>query len=204
VLCALGLAAAAPRRDVSRTVILAGSSFSPARLSQERRAILAEARAALAAGPSRTRVRYELRYRGQSFELPVEEEIGVTPGEPAWLDPGELRTEFARAHERRYGYSDDSAEVELVNIRASVWGPSPSLRPRAPRGPSAAAEEVREVVFDGRPLATTIVRGELAPGTRLAGPALCALPEATLLVAPGWSGEVDAYGTVHLRRVQDG
>jgi N-methylhydantoinase A len=204
VLCALGLAAAAPRRDVSRTVMLAGASFSAARLSRERSAILHEAGAALTTSPSRTRVRYELRYHGQSFELPVEEEIGGAAGAPGGLDPGELRAQFARAHELRYGYSDDSAEVELVNIRVSIWGPSPSLRPRAPRSSAAVAEEVREVVFDGRPLATTIVRGALTPGTVLAGPGLCALPEATLLVPPGWSGEVDAYGTVHLRRGRDG
>jgi N-methylhydantoinase A len=204
VLCALGLAAAAPRRDVSRTVMLAGSSFSPARLARERRAVLAEACAALATGPSRTRVRYELRYRGQSFELPVEEEIEGAVGEPEGLDAGELTAAFARAHELRYGYSDDSAEVELVNIRASVWGQSPSLRPRAPRRAAAAAGEVREVVFDGAPRATSIVRGELAPGSTLAGPALCALPEATLLVPPGWSGAVDDYGTVRLRREQAG
>ena len=39
---------------------------------------------------------------------------------------------------------------------------------------------------------------DLAPGTRVRGPVLCALPEATLLVAPGWSGEVDEFGTVKL------
>ena len=63
---------------------------------------------------------------------------------------------------------------------------------------------MREVVFEGAPLATSIVRGELAPGSTLAGPALCALSEATLLVPPGWSGAVDDYGTVHLRREQAG
>ena len=30
------------------------------------------------------------------------------------------------------------------------------------------------------------------------GPTLCALEGSTLLVAPGWEGEVDAFGTVHL------
>jgi N-methylhydantoinase A len=204
VLCALGLAAAAPRRDVSRTVMLAGASFSPARLARERDAILAEARAALSASPSRTRVRYELRYRGQSFELPVEEQLTGQLGEPEGLDPTTLQAAFARAHELRYGYRDEAAEVELVNVRVSVWGPSPPLRPRAGRRATAATEELRGVVFDGAPLQTAIVRGELAPEVVVSGPALCALPEATLLVPPGWSGEVDAYGTVHLRREEGG
>jgi len=61
-------------------------------------------------------------------------------------------------------------------------------------------EEVRPIVFDGEPLASSVLRGEPPPGTRLAGPALCALPDATLLVPPGWRGEADAQGTIHLTR----
>ncbi|HYM56052.1 MAG TPA: hydantoinase/oxoprolinase family protein [Solirubrobacteraceae bacterium] len=197
VLCALGLAAAAPRRDVSRTVMLAGHSLSPERLARERDALLAEARAALSATPVRVRVRHELRYRGQSFELPVEEEIDPAATVPGGLRPGELRAAFAGAHELRYGYRDEEAEVELVNVRVSVWGPSPSLHPQAGGG-GAPDVEVRPVVFDGQPRDATVLRGELPPGTPLSGPALCALPEATLLVPPGWSGEVDEHGTIRL------
>ncbi len=35
-------------------------------------------------------------------------------------------------------------------------------------------------------------------GTQVRGPALCAMPESTLLVPPGWSGVVDEHGTVVL------
>jgi N-methylhydantoinase A len=202
VLCALGLAAAAPRRDISRTVMLAGDSLSPERLSQEREALVGEALTALAADPSRVRVRHELRYRGQSFELPVEEEIDGTARRQA-LEPEELRGAFARAHALRYGYSDDSAEVELVNIRVSVWGASPPLRLRPGKPTATDVAEARRIIFGGEPLETAVLRGELAPGTILSGPALCALPEATLLVPPGWSGEVDSQGTVHLSSVEE-
>jgi N-methylhydantoinase A len=199
VLCALGLAAAAPRRDVSRTVMLAGGSLAEERLARERDAIIAEACAALSERPSRVRVRHELRYRGQSFELPVEEEIGGQQRQAA-LGPRDLRAAFARAHELRYGYSEDSAEIELVNMRVSVWGSAPTLRPRPPAGLAPPISERRAVVFAGEPLKTRVLRGELAPGTELSGPALCAFPEATLLIPPGWSGTVDAYGTAQLRR----
>jgi N-methylhydantoinase A len=202
VLCALGLAAAAPRRDISRTVMLAGDSLSPERLSQEREALVGEGLTALAADPSRVRVRHELRYRGQSFELPVEEEIDGTARRQA-LEPEELRGAFARAHELRYGYSDDSAEVELVNIRVSVWGAAPPLRLRPGKPTATDVAEARRIIFGGEPLETAVLRGELAPGTILSGPALCALPEATLLVPPGWSGEVDSQGTVHLSSVEE-
>ncbi|MCW3057310.1 MAG: hypothetical protein JWO21_1279 [Solirubrobacterales bacterium] len=203
VLCALGLAAAAPRRDVSRTVMLCGGAFAPERLSRERDALIAEARDALSAEPAGMRVRHELRYRGQAFELPVEEEIDLT-ARPLWLGPEELRAAFARSHELRYGYSEDSAEVELVNIRVSIWGSAPAMRPRPAEPPAAERRELHEIVFDGAPLQASVHRGELAPGTVLEGPALCALPEATLLVPPSWSAKVDQHGTIHLRRGEAG
>ena len=37
-----------------------------------------------------------------------------------------------------------------------------------------------------------MLRGELPAGTEIAGPAICELPEATLVVPPGWSGDVHA------------
>jgi N-methylhydantoinase A len=195
VLSALGLAAAAPRRDVSRTVLLGGRALTPERLRRERDALIAEARSALATKPARVRVSHELRYRGQSFELPVEE---IAPSqEYRGLDPEALRESFARAHEARYGYRDESAEVELVNLRVSVLGPSPPLRPGA-AATSEPAVGVRPIVFGGERIDATVLQGELPPATPLLGPAVCALPEATLLVPPGWSGTVDRQGTIHL------
>ena len=49
-------------------------------------------------------------------------------------------------------------------------------------------------------MASQVFRGEPPPGTAIEGPALWALPEATLLVPPGWSGEVDGFGNVLLER----
>jgi N-methylhydantoinase A len=163
VLCALGLAGAPARRDVSRTVMLRGEELSRSALARVLEELLAEAGSA---GGARARTIYELRYRGQSHELAVESDSA---------DPEELREAFARAHERRYGYRDEGGEVELVTIRASVWGATPELRLR---GGGERGEE------DGR----------------IEGPAVRALPEATLYVPPGWSGEVDEWGTVRLER----
>jgi N-methylhydantoinase A len=194
VLCALGLAAAAPRHDVSRTVMLAGEALTSERVGAERDALVSEARRALARAPSRLRITHELRYHGQSFELSIEE------SEP--VDPAALREAFARAHEGRYGYRDDDAEVELVNMRASAWGDAPPLRPLA--GGGEATTSSAPIVFDGEAVTASVVRGELAPGTHLSGPALCALPDSTLLLPPGWSGTVDANGTCRLRAGPDG
>jgi N-methylhydantoinase A len=202
VLSALGLAAAAPRRDIARTAALRGDSLTAERLGEARAGVLTEALAALDAPAARVRIRHELRYAGQSFELPIHEEPPDPGGEGGWLDPEALREAFADAHEQRYGYRDVQAPVELVNIRASVWGAAPSLRLGA--GGAHAREQITPqtapIVFGGEQLPSAVFRGEPPPGTNLAGPALCALPEATLLIPPGWSGEVDEQGTIHLHR----
>ncbi len=116
------------------------------------------------------------------------------------LAPDQLRAAFAVTHELRYGYREPDAEVELVNMRVSVWGPSPALRPRASTRATARVTETRPVVFAGEHVTATVLRGELARGTRLSGPTVCALPDATLLIPPGWSGEVDDFGSVRLHR----
>jgi N-methylhydantoinase A len=208
VLCALGLAAAAPRHDLSRTVLLSGDQLSTERLRELRDSLLDQAAQALAGDVARERVLYELRYVGQSFELAVEQSQSPSATE--------LREAFATTHDRRYGYRDDDAAVELVNVRASVWGPAPELRPRAAAeatgdGASATAsaasltrgESVR-LSFAGATIDARVLRGELAPGAGVTGPCLCALGESTLLVAPGWSGIVDEQGTLALLRERDG
>lgn len=204
VLSALGLAAAAPRRDVARTVMLGtpgGPPLSPESLVEQRDMLVDAASAALAEIPVRVRVRHELRYRGQSFELPVEEELPLPAADGAvradGLDPDALRAAFAAAHELRYGYRDDDADVELVNLRVSAWGRASQLQPTM-AATDAPVAEVREVIFDGEPTATAILRGQLAPGATLCGPTVCAMPESTLLIPSGWSGEVDRQGTIHL------
>jgi N-methylhydantoinase A len=190
VLCALGLAAAQPRHDVSRTVLLAAEQIDAERLRELRSELVAHAAGGLAGEVQRHRVLYELRYIGQSFELAVEQSHSV--------DPRELREAFAAAHEQRYGYRDDAAGVELVNVRVSVWGDSPALSPRA-GGDGEPAHARAPVVFGGQTLDAAVLRGDLPCGARLCGPAVCALAESTLLVAPGWSGAVDQHGTVVLR-----
>jgi N-methylhydantoinase A len=214
VLCALGLAAAAPRGDASGTVMLAGGSFTAGKLMHELERLIERAAAELGEPPVGIDVRYELRYRGQSFELTVDAEIdpengfggGVVllsdasdEGERAMLDPSRLRAAFHDAHEQRYGYRDERAEVELVNVRVSAIGARPALH-LSGAAPEPPAHEITQVVLDGERLQAELWRGELPPGALIEGPALCAMPESTLLVPPGWGGAVDEHGTVVLER----
>ena len=194
VLSALGLAAAAPRQDAASTVMLSGGALTEERLRAELERLLARARERLGGPLQSVRVRCEMRYAGQSFELAV-------PTDPASPDPARIRAAFEDAHEERYGYRDVHARVELVNVRVSAIGPRPAIR-LAGTAARPAQRGTARVVFEGRELRAELWRGELEPGTRLEGPALCALPESTLLVPPGWGGEVDERGTIVLERTR--
>ncbi|HEX5223655.1 MAG TPA: hydantoinase/oxoprolinase family protein [Solirubrobacteraceae bacterium] len=206
VLSALGLAAAPPRCDSARTVMLAGASLGEERLGTARAALLSEALADLRGPAERARVRYELRYRGQSFELPVDEDLPAPVGVPApgakvpGADATALASRFHDAHEARYGYRDEEADVELVTMRVSVWGSSPVLAPRAAATAQRAGPQRTALVIGGEPVEATLLLGEPEAGQAVRGPALVALPAATLLVRPGWSGSVDAHGTIALTR----
>ena len=179
VLSALGLAMAAPRCDAS-------GSFESARVEP----LHARARKALGAKPLRERVRYALRYRGQSFELSVDAPIAA--------NESELRALFEDAHQRTYGYRDGDGEVELVTVTVSVWGRAPELGGTVSRSrPTVARTRMRH---GGRDLDAALITGAPAPGERLVAPAVVALADATLLLTPGWRGLVLSNGTIELTR----
>ncbi|MGH2875931.1 MAG: hydantoinase/oxoprolinase family protein, partial [Solirubrobacteraceae bacterium] len=168
VLAALGLVVSPRRRDVQRSVMLAGGSLSTGSVAEVIAELGERARAELGEPRADLRAICELRYRGQAFELPV----------PAGAEasPAELRERFEAAHEERYGYRDAEQELELVTVRVSATVP-------------------------GADVALAVQPGDgPAPGTRIAGPATVGLPESTVFVPAGWAGEVDAVGTIRLRR----
>ncbi len=142
VLAALGLVVSERRRDVQRSARF-----------DELESVLAELTER--AGEGDVRTAFDLRYRGQSFELTVR------PDGPA--DPAALREAFEAAHERAYGYRDPGAEVELVTVRVTATVPGPRLEPQ-----DAAKETFEGPVRIPLPESTVVVpegwRGETTPG----------------------------------------
>ena len=57
-------------------------------------------------------------------------------------------------------------------------------------------EGEREARFGGEWVTTRVFRGEPEAGFEAAGPCVFELPEATLVLPPGWSASVDESGTV--------
>jgi N-methylhydantoinase A len=185
VLSALGLIASERRRDTARTVLLSGDDLTAERIAAE----VEELRRSISAGleEAEPEATYELRYRGQAFELGV-------PGPPR-PDPADLAERFAAEHERRYGYRDPDAEVELVNLRLALVVAAPAPEPVA--APAGRLERsARPARFGGAWIEAEVLRGEPEAGTAADGPCVFELPEATLVLPPGWRAEVDGRGTI--------
>ena len=182
VLAALGLVVSERRRDAQRSVLLSGAELTRERLEDEVAALSERAGGC-------SRVVYDLRYRGQAFELPVESSES---------DPAALAEAFAAAHETAYGYRDPVGEIELVTIRVTATQPGPHIDADDEGG--EVTESRRQAIFDGEPRDTRVLRGVPDRGARIDGPAIVELPEATVVVPPGWRGTVEAAGTLRLVR----
>lgn len=206
VLAALGLVVSPRRRDAQRSVLLGGDALTAERVAAEVAELGEQARGALGDAQAKLKVIYELRYRGQAFELAIE--AGTEPS------LGELREAFEASHEEVYGYHDDELELELVTIRVSAASPAPEVS-LAGHGESeddgggegegegregAPPTGRRSAVIDGRTVELEVLRGAPAPGATVDGPAVVELAESTVLVAPGWTASVAATGTITLER----
>jgi N-methylhydantoinase A len=122
VLAALGLVVAPRRRDAQRSVLRSGAALTAEAVAADVAELADTARKALGEPAAEIATTYELRYRGQAFELAI-----ASPGDEPAADPAALREAFEAAHEERYGYHDPEAEVELVTVRVSATAPAPHV-----------------------------------------------------------------------------
>jgi len=194
-LSAFGMASADAILDASRTVLAPLASWPPER---RRRALERLTRAGeaqlLETGHAREDVRHEysvdLRYEGQSFEIPIAERSS-----------GQVAREFHRRHEELYGWQLPGRAIELVNLRARSLVRVRRRRPARPRLrelPASAIVGERRALFN-RPVRAAVVDGaSLRPGEHFPGPALVEEFSGTTLVPPGWTASVSAGGHLWL------
>jgi N-methylhydantoinase A/oxoprolinase/acetone carboxylase beta subunit len=159
--------------------MLRGGELTAAAVGEVVSGLAATGRDELGTAAAEVRCSYDLRYRGQAFELTV--------GGAEEPDPADLRRAFDDLHAERYGYADPRAELELVTVRVAVAEPGGA----EPEPGSAAAERVgtRTAWFADGKVEAEVVRG--VP-EEVAGPAICEFEGSTVVIPPGWSGRRDA------------
>ena len=198
VLAALGGVMSDLTATRTRSVLLPLDDDSKQRLRSALKHVAQEAEADLHAGNTEVRAGLDLRYVGQSYELTVDLDAPI--GANAF---GAARDTFDALHLARFGHSDPSAPVEVVNVRATARQAAHVALPQyAPPSKSAPEPSSRDVWFAGGRLATMVHdRAHLRPGDAVEGPAVVTQLDSTTLVEPGWRARVDEAGNLLLERV---
>lgn len=201
---ALGVASADLLHVVDRTEIMS-APFGVQRLNEVRRDLEQQARALLesegiSSQATVLEISAELKYRAQLHEL----EVLLAPGEIGPGDVERLIDDFERKYETQYGKGAGfrGAGIEMVTMRCRGIGRTrkPAVQKAEAESapvPDSARRGVRDVYWYEleEPLQTQIYHGpELRAGHTLGGPAIVEMPETTIVVRPGQSARVDAWG----------
>ncbi|MET0566782.1 MAG: hydantoinase/oxoprolinase family protein [Acidimicrobiia bacterium] len=183
VFSALGLLLASPSSDAIRTVMLEERSTRLAPVTEE---ILDEARGTYrsdhGSDPLNLRAWAEVRYAGQSHELPV----SLVP------DWARLRQEFEDVHQARFGFTRAGEAIELVDVRAEAIGRSPITWADLPLVTASSAP----TVVDRRSDVPIYSRVALAPGDQIEGPAVVIERDSAVWLERGDRMSVHGDGTL--------
>ncbi|MEO0872335.1 MAG: hydantoinase B/oxoprolinase family protein, partial [Pseudomonadota bacterium] len=127
-----------------------------------------------------------LRYRGTDTTLNV----------PV-SDAQSMLSSFEAQHQRQYGFiaSEKPVVLDTLIVEVSAGGADASEAPREP--PSASASPTAQKRFysggDWREVPVFDI-AELGPGHTIAGPAIITEPTGTIVIEPGWTGQINPLG----------
>lgn len=203
ILCAYGLLVADLRTDFSRTQYLPAQVESLPAINSGFQDLEQSAREwfiyeRVAQTDQRTRRIADMRYVGQNYELsiPLPEEDLSASNLPVVLQS------FHLAHERTYGFAEESEPVQFVTLRLEATGAVPAQTLK--EIPSGGAIEDALIGYrnaflpeaGGWSVVPLYDRGKLAAGLAIDGPAIVEQMDSTTLILPGQRAVVDRVGNL--------
>ena len=201
VLCAYGDATTRLRNEASRTFIRRFPETSSGEVGEILTELQTTAAEALdAEGVPRsdqtTTCQIDLRYHGQGLLLTVDVPLDGFAG-------GGLEAagaQFDEMHEQLFTFALE-ADKEVVNLRAVVHGKATTVVAEpVEAGGAAAATATQPIYVDHEQRQATVYdRAKLRAGDRVPGPAIVTEMDATSLILPGHTGEIDALGNILIR-----
>ena len=192
-LSALGVLTADVVKEQSRTVMWPADASVPAKLSRVFAEMARDARATLRReGFAEKLQRHEqslaVRYKGQSFELPIKQATG------------NIAAAFHRAHRARYGYAQEENIVEIVSARLRSIGVVKKMKDRRrPIGSRSIAKphDFTQTYFARRKIRAAVYhREELSAGARLRTPCIVTEYSATTLVDGNVNAVIDEHSNL--------
>jgi 5-oxoprolinase (ATP-hydrolysing) len=135
-----------------------------------------------------------LRYAGTDSSLPI-----------PLASLRAMRALFEVAHQKRFGFISPEKEIEIEALEVEARGgrtpmaePEVSIEPRARAKPHATTRLFTAAIWHETPI---YLRGDLALGHAIAGPALIIEDHQTVVVEPDWRAAVTARNDLLLTRV---
>lgn len=206
--CAFG-AASADMLHVYEQADIQASPFDAARVNRGLEALAERAHAQMDAdGIPKTRrilsFSLDMRHKGQINEV----EVLLPEGRLKGVFEETLRDRFTERYEQLYGHGSSyrGARIEIVTLRLRASSPTP--RPALKRARSMTARIARDALRGSRDiwwpekrraLRTPIYDGaRLVPGNRVKGPTVVETTDTTIVVHPGRSLRVDAFGNFEI------
>ena len=197
VMSAFGFLVAPPAFEMIRADLAGIESADPARINAFLREMAAEGKALVStcgvpAARLTTVIEANVRFAGQSFELPV-----PVSGMLSRHELTKIQQRFFNLYEARYHRPNREVRLEIVSWRVIIKGPSPQVSittVRGSRGKRKALKGQRKVFM---PEAGSFVncaifdRYALNGGDRLRGPAVIEEHESTVVVGPDAVIDVD-------------
>lgn len=140
----------------------------------------------------------EMRYRGQSFEI----DVPVDEDALARGDIAPIAEAFHTEHRRLYGHADPDAPIQVIAVSLIVTGHAP--KPVLPRYDVverhvAPVREVEAFVDGARRKFGVYERAALSAGAHFECPCVITQDDTTIIVPPGFAGEVDTHGNLILK-----
>jgi 5-oxoprolinase (ATP-hydrolysing) len=151
------------------------------------------ARQAMGEGPTLVDRRVHVRYQGSDAAL-------VVP----FGSLEQMQAAFETAYRQRFSFlmAGRALVVEAVSVEAQLAGDAPAepLLPLGAPRPGPVRETVTMYCEGAWHQAALVVREDLRPGDRIAGPAIVAERNATTVLEPGWEARLTARDHLVLER----
>jgi N-methylhydantoinase A len=202
---AVGLLRAPVAYEIVRGRLMRLSTFDPAAANRLLAEMRAEAEAIVRQGAPVAELTEQrsafMRYRGQGHEIAVQ--LPVRDFTAA--DKAVIKDLFEEAYRRLYSRPIPGVEIEILSWVIAVGAPAEGeLAVASETKASTPTPKSRRPVFDpasGEFLDVPIYwRPELAPGARIAGPAIIAENDTSTVVSPVFDAQIDKFGYIELIR----
>jgi N-methylhydantoinase A len=199
---ALGLVCTNLRVDLMKTILVDANVKNEENLLRNLNDLSSEAKGKLKeqgvpANDTRIMWKVDMRYRGQSHELSIS--LDQTTGDFT----RKSISLFESLHEESFGYKLEGRAVEWVTARVVAQSSTNDYRPYKHLVHEASMPIGKRGVLleNGSTAEASVYRREnLGIGQKITGPSIIEQVDTTTYVAPGWTSEQQADGSLWMRR----